>query len=224
MSSQEDNINNQDDNHSVKGDDDDDDNNNKSSVVIKRSGRVVLLHETPEQTKGKCDYVDLYLNYPDMMLFDYYDAKNIDFSKTTKLYLMAPLGRGGNGDVWFALSSSANDNDGGGDDEDHEKQQKKKPKLEEEEEEGKTSSSLSPPPPCCCAIKYFFPNKTKSQREMAQEECDHWNTIYGGILPKCHVGMTYDDGAYLCMPYLAELPKRLWRKPSEFHAIITCLN
>jgi hypothetical protein len=146
--------------------------------ALTRTARVLKLHETP--TTKSYDHVKLTIPV-DMLLFDSYDAKSIDFTNTEKLYLVAPLGRGGNGDVWFAIAADPDD-----------------------------AEALSNK---CCAIKYFFKRKDdpRSGREIAYQECEHWNTIYGDKvgLPKCHVGLTYDS-AYLCMPYLQDLPKRLW--------------
>jgi hypothetical protein len=74
--------------------------------VLTRTARVLKLHETP--TTKSYDYAKLTIPV-DMLLFDSYDAKSSDFAKTKKLYAVAPLGRGGNGDVWFAIAADPDD-------------------------------------------------------------------------------------------------------------------
>ena len=93
---------------------------------------------------------------------------------------MAYLGAGGNGDVWFAVTTDFKR---------------------------------------CCAVKFFNSSGEYSKRQLAQMEAHNWKLVYGdgkSPLPSCHVGYmggTTEENAaqaYLCMPYLGQVPKRMW--------------
>lgn len=141
--------------------------------VEQLTARVLKIHETP-----KCLFDWINVGLPVSKLYKQAYSPHVNFQDETDLWIVAFLGRGGNGEVWFAIT----------------------PDRER-----------------CCAVKFFSkqPDCRWTSHQLAQRECDNWSLVYGNDtnLPKCHVGhlcSNQDTTAYLCMPYISALPRRLW--------------
>ena len=113
----------------------------------------------------------------------------IDFSLETKLYIVAPIGSGGNGGVWFAVTKDL-----------------------------KRCCSIKFIFPMDTRVseeaKLTYINR--SARNEYDNWNVVYGSNDDDVLPKCHLGKVKsgrcDDGheLYLCMPYISPAPKRMW--------------